>query len=132
MHDPLHDAKRLIHEKHLSDGLPEIAIGICLLTAAFLIGLQVVYRPGSLPYRVAALGMALIVAPMSGVMPWAIQGVRRRFFTARIGYVELKPLPWKLRTAAGAVALVVGAAMVWGVVRGSVPPRSWLLILEGI
>jgi hypothetical protein len=131
MHDPLHDAQRLIHQKHLSDGLPEIAIGIGLLTAAFFVGLQVVYRPASLPYREAALGMALILAPMCGAMPWAIKSLRRRYFTEKIGYVELKPTPPKLRMAAGAVALVVSAVMVWAIARGSVPPRSWLLIVEG-
>lgn len=132
--DPDAAARRLMRTAHNRDGLPEIAIGAILLTGAFLIWLEVAFRPGSFAYRTAALGMALLVAPMIGAAPWAIKWVRRQFLMDREGYVELKPVPRKRTILAIGTALVVAIAMTACVVffGGSLPPSSWMVAGTGI
>lgn len=130
--DPDAAARRLIRRAHNRDGLPEISIGLVLLTASSLIGLEISSPRESFGYRASAWGMMLVVAPMIGVAPWAIQWLRRRFLMERVGFVELKPLPKKLLTTVACVAFVVAAAMAWAVSMRILPPDGWLLAGTGI
>lgn len=130
--DPEAAARRLMRRAHNRDGLPEISIAVVLLTASFLIWLQIAWPRGSFAYQASAWGMMLIVAPMIGVAPWAIQWLRRRLLVEKVGYVQLKPLPKKLVAIVTCVALVVAAAMAWAVSTGALPRDGWLIAGTGI
>ena len=125
-------ARRLMQRAHNRDGLPEIAIGAILLTAAFLIWLQVAYPWGSFAYRASFWGMILLVVPMIGVSQWAIKWVRRRFLIEKVGYVELKPVSRKLLIIVTCVAFVVAAAMAWAVYLRALPPGGWMIAGTGM
>ena len=130
--DPVAAATRLMRRAHNRDGLPEIAIGIILLTAAFLIWLEVAYPRGSFAHQSSWWGMMLLVAPMIGVSQWAIKWVRRRFLIEKVGYVELKPVPKKLLIIVTCVAFVVAAAMAWAVYLRALPQGGWMIAGTGM
>lgn len=125
-------ARQMMLRAHNRDGLPEIAIGLCFLTVAFLIGLQVVYPPGSFAYRESALGMALLIPAEGFGSMWVIKWVRRKYWIETFGYVELKPLNRKRMFFVLAIALFTSAGMALAAYKGSLPPRSWLLAASGI
>jgi len=125
-------ARRLMQTANNRDGLPEIAIGICLLTVAFLVWLEVAFQPGSFVYRMSWWGMLLLLCPMIAASPWAIQRVRRGFLIERVGYVELKPIPRKRSILVIAIAFVTASVTAWAAYRGEIPPASWLLAGIGI
>lgn len=130
--DPSVAARRLMQRAHTRDGLPEICVGATLLTAAFLIWLQVAYPKGTFAYGASAWGMILLVAPMIGVSQPFIKWVRRRFLIEKVGYVELKPVPKKLLVVTTCVAVTVAVAMAYGVYRQAIPPGSWMTAGTGI
>jgi hypothetical protein len=125
-------AGRLIQRANNRDGLPEIAIGICFLTVAFLVWLEVAFQPGSFAYRASWWGMILLLSPMIAASPWAIKSVRRRFLMERIGYVELKPVPRKRSVIVIAIAFVTAAVTAWAAYRKAIPPANWSLAGIGI
>ena len=125
-------ARCLIQRANSRDGLPEIAIGICFLTVAFLVWLEVAFQPGSFAYRASWWGMLLLLTPMIAVSPWAIKSLRRRFLMERFGYVELKPVPRKRSILVIAIAFVAATATAWAAWRRAIPPASWLLAGIGI
>src|SRR5262249_47405833 len=86
--DPESGARRLMQTAQNRDGLPEIAIGAVLFVVAFLIWLQVAYRPGTLAYKMSSWGMVILMPAMIGGSTSAIQWVRRKFLIDRVGYVE--------------------------------------------
>jgi len=125
-------ARRLMQIAQNRDGLPEIAIGIVFLTAAFLLWLQVAFRPGSLPYRTSSSGITLLLVPMIVAMPWAITSVRRRFLMDRVGYVEPRPTPPRRSALAIGIAIIVAVITVLAVLKGMLPSAGWLLAATGI
>ena len=125
-------ARRLLLKAHNRDGLPEIAIGLCLLTAAFSMWLQVAFPPGSLPYREAALVLGILVPALGLGSMWAIKRVRQRFLVEQEGYVKLKPVNWRFRAMVGAFAFVAAIAMTLAIYRSALPPASWILAGTGI
>ena len=125
-------AGRLMQRANNRDGLPEIAIGICFLTVAFLVWLEVAFRPGSFAYRASWWGMLLLLMPMIAASPWAIKSLRRRFLMERVGYVELKPVPRKRSILVIAVAFLTAAVTAWAAYRGAIPPAGWFLAGIGI
>jgi len=125
-------AGRLMQRANNRDGLPEIAIGICFLTVAFLVWLEVAFQPGSFAYRASWWGMLLLLSPMIAASPWAIKSVRRRFLIERVGYVELKPVPRKRSILVIVIAFVTAGVTAWAAHRGALPPASWLLAGIGI
>ena len=114
-------AGRLMQRANNRDGLPEIAIGICFLTVAFLVWLEVAFQPGSFPYRASWWGMLLLLCPMIAASPWAIKSLRRRFLMDKVGYVELKPIPRKRFILVIAIACVTAAVTAWEGARGQIP-----------
>jgi hypothetical protein len=88
-------ASRLMQKASHQDGLPEIAVGLMLLTFAALYGLQVVFPPGSTINKDASSAvlvlMMLMIIPFYGLQ-WATKKIRARFLMGRVGYVKLKPL----------------------------------------
>ncbi len=130
--DPDAAARWLMRRAHNRDGLPEIAIGVILLTTSFLIWLEVHYPPGSFAHKASGLGIMLLVAPMIGGSQWAIKWLRRRFLIEKVGYVELKPVPRKLLIVVACVAFLVSAAIVWSVYRRALPPNGWMVAGVGI
>lgn len=125
-------ARRLMRTANNRDGLPEIFIGICFLTVAFLVWLQLVFQPGSFAYRVSWWGMLLLLMPIIAASPRAIQWLRMRFLLDRVGYVEGKPIPRKRSILVIAIAFVTAAVTAWAAFRGAIPPASWLLAGIGI
>ena len=130
--DPDAAARRLMRRAHNRDGLPEVFIGATLLTAAFLIWLQVAYPRGSFAYRASSWGMILLIAPMIGSAQWVIKWARRRFLIEKAGFVERKPIPRKLLIIATCVSLAVAAAMAWAAYRRVLPPGGWMISGTGI
>ena len=125
-------ACRLIQKAHNQDGLPEIAIGLILLTAAALQWLQVAFPVGSPEYKVAPLGLGILVPALILGSQWAIKTVRGKFLIERFGYVEYKPVNRKRFWAAFGVAFLVAFAMAFAIAAKSLPPASWLLATAGI
>lgn len=125
-------ARRLMQRANNRDGLPEIAIGICFLTVAFLVWVELAFQPGSFAYRASWWGMLLLLSPMIAASPWAIKSVRRRFLMERVGYVELKPVPRKRSILVIAIAIVTAGVTTWAAYRRAIPPASWLLAAIGI
>lgn len=125
-------ARHMMLRSHNRDGLPEIAIGLGFLTVAFLIGLQVVYPPGTFLYRASALGMALLIPAEGLAALWAIKWMRRKYWIETLGYVQLKPLKRTFVLLVLAIAILTSAAMTFSVYKGPLPPASWLLAASGI
>jgi hypothetical protein len=132
--DPDAAARRLMRIAHNRDGLPEIAIGTILLSAAFFIWLQVAWPRGSFLYRSSWWGMMLLVVPMIAGAPSAIKWLRRRFLIEKVGYVELKRVPRRLRLLmiVTSIAFAAAAAMAWAVYRRGLPPSGWMVAGTGI
>ena len=130
MHDPLLDAQRLIRQKHLSDGLPEVLIGFGFITYGTVSWIA------SMPQKtwlLRALGLTLILISVAlglGAMR-LIQCIRRRFLLQRTGLVSYRQTPSRTRLIAlitAAVALAV--AIIWMLIHGLQPGR-WLLFSTG-
>src|ERR1035438_6362765 len=120
-------ACRLMQKAHNQDGLPEIAIGLILLTTAALQWLQVAFPYGSPEYKVAPLGLGILVPALILGSQWAIKTVRRKFLIERVGYVEYKPVNRKRFWTVFGIAFLVAFAMAFAIAAKSLPPASWLL-----
>ena len=125
-------ARHLLLKAHNRDGLPEIAIGLCFLTTAFSMWLQVAFPPGSLPYREAALVLGVLVPTLGLGSMWAIKKVRGHFLIEQEGYVKLKPVNRRFRAMVGAFAFLVAVAMVFAIYKRALPPTSCILAGTGI
>jgi hypothetical protein len=125
-------ANRLMQKAHTRDGLPEIAVGIIFLTIAGLMGLLVVFQPGSFGYKASALGMMLLFPTMALGSQWAIKQVRRRFLIGKVGYVETKPVNRKRFGFVFSLAFAIAVAAVFAAYRGLFPPAGWILAGTGI
>jgi hypothetical protein len=125
-------ARRLLQRAHNRDGLPEIAIGLCFLAAAFSMWLQVAFQPGSLPYREAALVLGVLVPALGLGSMWAIKKVRRHFLIEQEGYVKLKPANRTRLVLVGAFSSLIAVVMVVGIHKRALPPASWILAGTGI
>jgi hypothetical protein len=125
-------ACRLMQKAQNQDGLPEIAIGLTLLTGTGLQWLQLAYRPGSPQYKAAWWGYMLLIPALILVSQWAIKTVRRKFLIDRVGYVELKPVNRKRFWMVFCIAFVVAFAITFAIAAKSIPAKSWLLAITGI
>jgi hypothetical protein len=130
--DPDAAAERLLHRAHNRDGLPEIVIGVILLTLAGLESMAMVSPPGSFGARASSWGLVMIVAPLCGGSTWLIKWARRRFLIEKAGYVELKPVSRNRLILAFGIAVVVAVAAAWAGSRGALPPSSWVLAGTGL
>jgi small-conductance mechanosensitive channel len=132
--DPNAIAKRLMQKAHNQDGLPEIAIGVTLLTVAGLEWLHVGSRAKSLADITSGLGIGLLVPALILGSQWTIKHVRRRYLIEKVGYVEPKPISRKRRGIAFIILAAVAVATVFAVYifRGSIPSTGWLLAGTGI
>ena len=132
--DPNAIAKRLMQKAHTRDGLPEIEIGVILLTVAGLEWLHVGSRAKSLADITSGLGIGLLVPALILGLQWSIKQVRRRFLIENVGYVEPKPISRKRRGIAFIILAAVAVATVFAVYifRGSIPSTGWLLAGTGI
>jgi hypothetical protein len=125
-------ACRLMQKAHNQDGLPEIAIGLTLLTAAGLQWLQVAFPHGSPQYEVAPLGLGILVPALILGSQWAIKTVRRKFLIERVGYVEYKPVNRKRYWTVFGIAFIIAGTITFAIGSRSVPSGSWLLAVTGI
>ena len=125
-------ARNLMQRAHNQDGVPEILIGVFFLAVAGLMWLQVAFKPRSFEYLASVVGLILLIGPLGVLLPWLIRKFRRRYLIERVGYVEPKPANRKRLAVVLGVALVVGAAAVFGAWRGAFPPASWVLAGTGI
>ncbi len=130
--DPNVIANRLMQKAHNRDGLPEIAIGLCFLTVAFTMWMQVVFHPGSMGYTAGFWSFALLVPAMILGSQWAIKRVRRRFLIEKVGYVQLKPVNRKRSGIVIGIAFVVAIVAAFAAFKGSFPPASFVLAGTGI
>jgi hypothetical protein len=125
-------ARRLLLKAHNRDGLPEIAVGLCFLAAAFSNWLEVGFPPESLPHRVSALCLGVLVPALILGSMWAIRKVRRHFLIEQEGYVKLKPVNRKRLAFVMVFAFLVGVAMMLALYKRALPPTSWILAGTGI
>ncbi len=130
--DPNVIANRLMQKAHNRDGLPEIAIGLCFLTVAFTMWMQVVFHTGSMGYTAGFWSFALLVPAMILGSQWAIKRVRRRFLIEKVGYVQLKPVNRKRSGIVIGIAFVVAIVAAFAAFKGSFPPASFVLAGTGI
>jgi|GEM_PF-3646634 len=125
-------ARNLMQKAHNQDGLPEIAIGVCLLATAGLLWAEVVLPPGSFARKVSSLAFAFGLPTLILGSQWAIKRLRRRYLMERVGYVELKPVNRKRSAVILSFAFAVGAAVAFAAWKGAVPPASWFVAGIGI
>ncbi len=140
--DPDRLARRLIQKAHNRDGVPEIAVGICLLLLAGITALQLklahgLLLHGSLLRGVVSMALVLLGFPAIG-FAWgpAIKWVRNRWLIERTGYVEMKP-PSTTRRVLGLsiamfVAMIVAAAVAAEIRAHIASPRQWILPGTGV
>ena len=125
-------ANRLIQKAQNQDGLPEIAIGLILLTTAGLQWLQFASPHESFVHKQGALGLGILVPALILGSQWAIKTVRRKFLIEKVGYVEFKPVNRKRFWTAFGIAFLVASALAFAIAARSIPPRGWLVAITGI
>jgi hypothetical protein len=127
---------------HLSDGLPEITVGVlCLFFSGIILAPEILPRAlrewvENAPLFVFFSLLILPVVVFAGGAARAMKWVRRRYLIARVGYVEFKPLSRK--QIGIAIGIIVGAFMTIalfdvGLHWVRVPrPAGWLFIAMGL
>jgi hypothetical protein len=111
VNDPDALAKQLIQRAHNRDGLPEIAVGLGLLSIAGLIALQMQLEKGSAISKAISLILALWIPVICFILPWAVKWVRRKYLLALEGFVEMKPAARSRMAVTAGVAFVVAIAV---------------------
>lgn len=110
--DPDRLARRLMLQAHLSDGLPELLIGLTLLVASGSCWAHAGLVAGKLAARALILSSSLVppVLCLGGI--YAIKQIRNRWLLGRFGYVVEARQKLDLKRLAAAAGGVVVVALV--------------------
>lgn len=129
--DPDALARRLIHSAHLSDGLPEILVGLSFLFFSAMNWLSLPASKGSVAARVFILIIIALIIFAGFSSTRLIASLRTRYLIARSGYVRRKAQkPSAIQIATTAI-LVVAANTLVALGFWSVLSQHWILICCG-